>query len=172
MAVGTVRGASRVEQASLAAPDADQPVPLAPCHGGRAAQPRLPACAVRAFWSGYRGVTGEVPRARKDILRVLNGCPGAPEIAVCLSEIATNAVTHSRSGVPGGHFAVTVDLIHGQLVKVTVTDDGGSWAGRMPDPDISYGHGLEVVRDLSAGMAIEGDDARRMVWFISGWKPA
>ena len=108
-------------------------------------------------------------KARRDGTPVLQECPAAANVILCLSEIATNAVTHSRSGVPGGHFTVVVDLCRGAYIKVTVIDDGGSLAEGVHGGDIAYRHGLTIVQDLSAGIGIEGDDAGRAVWFVCGW---
>ena len=104
--------------------------------------------------------------------QVLDRCPATETLILLLSEVTTNAVRHSRSGAPGGHFTVTVDVRCGEYVKVTVADDGGPWAGRAPDGDIEYGHGLQVVRELSAGICVEGDEAGRAVWFLCGWTAA
>jgi len=124
----------------------------------------------RVFSAGYRGVPSAVGQARRDEARMLDGFPAAETLILLLSEVATNAVMHSRSGLPGGHFAVVVvDLLRGEYAKVTVIDDGGPWAGRAHGGDIAYRHGLSIVQDLSAGMCIEGDDAGRAVWFVCGW---
>ena len=123
----------------------------------------------RVFFSGYPGLPSEIGKARRDVTSVLEECPAAANVILCASEVATNAVTHSRSGVPGGHFTVVVDLCRDAFVKVTVIDDGGPWAEGVHGGDIAYRHGLTIVQDLSAGMGIKGDDAGRAVWFVCGW---
>ncbi|QVQ53887.1 ATP-binding protein [Spiractinospora alimapuensis] len=45
------------------------------------------------------------------------------DAALVLSELASNAVTHSRSGLPGGTFTVTVHC-ESCRVRIAVTDDG------------------------------------------------
>lgn len=137
--------------------------------GGRNLFPAEDGEGTRRVFSGYPGVPREIGKARRDGTPVLQECPAAANVILCLSEIATNAVTHSRSGVPGGHFTVVVDLCCGEYVKVSVIDDGGSWAEGVHGGDIAYRHGLTIVQDLSAGMGIEGDDAGRAVWFVCGW---
>ena len=92
----------------------------------------------RVFCSAYRGVPSAVGQARRDMAQVLDGCPATETLILLLSEVTTNAVRHSRSGAPGGHFTVTVDVRRGEYVKVTVADDGGPWVGRVPDGDIEY----------------------------------
>ena len=151
------------------------PLPASPA----AASDAEPAAATdergrgdRVFCSAYRGVPSAVGQARRDMARVLDGCPAAEILILLLSEVTTNAVRHSRSGAPGGHFTITVDVRRGEYVKVTVADDGGPWAGRVPDGDIEYAHGLQVVQELSAGMCVEGDEAGRAVWFLCGWTAA
>jgi serine/threonine-protein kinase RsbW len=126
----------------------------------------------RVFLRSYPGLPGAVGQARRDVAKVLGGCPAAQTLILLLSEVATNAVRHSRSGVPGGHFTVLADMRRGEYVKVTVADDGGPWAERAADSDIEYSHGLHVVRELSAGMGVEGDGAGRAVWFFCGWTAA
>jgi hypothetical protein len=163
--------------ANRASPGRSRPViqatdPRQGCNGSDLSADQHRAGNDRVFCSGYPGVPGAVGRARRDVTLVLDGCPATANVILCLSELATNAVTHSRSGVPGGHFTVAVDLRCGEYVKVTVTDDGGPWAECIPDGDITYRHGLRIVQDLSAWVCIDGDDAGRAVWFLCGWTAA
>ena len=67
----------------------------------------------RVFCSAYRGVPSAVGQARRDVAQVLDGCPATETLILLLSEVTTNAVRHSRSGAPGGHFTVTVDVRRG-----------------------------------------------------------
>jgi serine/threonine-protein kinase RsbW len=111
-----------------------------------------------------------VPLARDFVRRYLTGrrCPAeaVQDILVCASELAANAVLHSRSGLPGGHFRVEVAIHAGQWVRVTVEDSGGTWAERdTGEGDAEFGRGLHVVSALSAEMGITGDASGRMAWF-------
>lgn len=117
--------------------------------------------------------------ARDFVHRYLSGCrcPDAAvqDIVVCTSELATNAVLHTRSGLPGGHFSVEIAVRAGHWVYVTVEDSGGLWAERetaereTSDGYAERGRGLHVVAELSEDMGITGDAARRMAWFRSRW---
>jgi anti-sigma regulatory factor (Ser/Thr protein kinase) len=115
-----------------------------------------------------------VPLARDFVRRYLTGrrCPAAAvqDIVVCATELAANAVLHSRSGLPGGHFSVEIAVRAGQWVHVTVEDSGGTWTERgAGSGDAECGRGLHVVSALSADMGITGDASGRMAWFRSGW---
>jgi Histidine kinase-like ATPase domain len=106
--------------------------------------------------------------ARHGVTSVLEECPAAANVILCVSEVATNAVTHSRSGVPGGHFTVVVDLCRDAFVKVTVIDDGGPWAEGVHGGDITYRHGLTIAQDLSAGMGVSRDTTFAQLSFLAG----
>jgi anti-sigma regulatory factor (Ser/Thr protein kinase) len=114
-----------------------------------------------------------VPLVRDFVSRFLDGrhCPAeaGQDILVCATELAANAVLHSRSGLPGGQFSVEVACA-GQSVRVTVEDSGGPWAERdNGDIDAECGRGLQVVAALSADMGLTGDAAGRMAWFCCRW---
>jgi hypothetical protein len=68
----------------------------------------LPSAA-RPLRRTFRGEPGQVPLARDFVRRYLAGrrCPAGAiqDILVCTTELAANAVLHSRSGLPGGHLA-------------------------------------------------------------------
>ena len=122
------------------------------------------------FCRAYPGVPAQIGNARKDLAAVLADCPATDLVMLCLSELATNAVLHSRSGAPGGHFSVAASISADEQVTVSVTDDGGPWIRRVNDPgDIRHGHGLDIVAKLSAAMGITGDHGGRAVWFTCGW---
>jgi serine/threonine-protein kinase RsbW len=122
----------------------------------------------------FRGEPGQVPLARDFVRRYLNGrsCPAeaVEDILVCATELATNAVLHSRSGLPGGHFSVEVAICAGRCVRVTVEDSGGLWVERgTGGGDAGCGRGLRLVSALSADMGITGDASGRMAWFCCRW---
>ena len=129
--------------------------------------------ATRSSRRTFRGEPAQVPLAREFVFRYLNGrhCPAetVQDILVCVSELAANAVLHSRSGLPGGHFSVEV-VCAGQSVHVAVEDSGGPWAERGHSGlDEEYGRGLQIVSALSADMGIAGDASGRMAWFCCYW---
>ncbi len=95
---------------------------------------------------------------------------------LCVSELVTNAVLHSRSGQPGGWFAVRATVRAGS-VRVEVADEGGPWR-RERDGDGQNGRGLLIVGEMAgrwgredgAGRWGREDGAgRRTVWFEMDW---
>lgn len=105
--------------------------------------------------------------ARRFIAAILNGHPATDNTVTCVSELAGNAIAHSRSGVPGGTFTVRLRR-SGPAIRVEVTDNGGPWGNRPSGPE--HGRGLKIVQKLSArqGITITGpraDPSRRTVWF-------
>jgi two-component sensor histidine kinase len=128
---------------------------------------RVGLCAVLCH--SYLGAPAQVTRARRDVAEVLGDCPAADSVLLCLSELVTNAVLHSRSGVPGGHFTVSVVIRVGEHITVNVSDDGGPWAERARAEEIQRGHGLDIVAGLASAMGVEGDNADRAVWFSHPW---
>jgi hypothetical protein len=51
---------------------------------------------------------------------------------------------------------------------VTVTDQGGLWAGSAPD---DYPHGLEAVALMAGSLSIDGGDDECAVRFTLPWQP-
>lgn len=82
------------------------------------------------------------------------------------SELVTNAVTHSRSGQPGGTIDVVVSATCSALL-ISVTD-GGSKSGppaiKTPPGGIN-GNGLVLVDSLSDGWGFRHEPGRTAVWF-------
>lgn len=133
----------------------------------------LSQVVTRSLRRTFRGECGQVPLVRDFVSRYLNGrhCPAraVQDTLVCATELAANAVLHSRSGLPGGHFSVQVACA-GQSVHVTVEDSGGPWAERGNGGiDAECGRGLQVVAGLSSDMGIVGDAAGRTAWFCCQW---
>jgi anti-sigma regulatory factor (Ser/Thr protein kinase) len=120
----------------------------------------------RVFQVSHPGVPEAVSQVRHQVAAALAGVPAADDAVWCLGEVATNAVVHTRSGQPGGSFAVAADVYPGALVAIVVTDQGGPWTGRAAD---TYPHGLDVVRQLATEVRIDGDDNGRSVWVILPW---
>lgn len=99
----------------------------------------------------FPGRPDQVRQARRFVARALDGCPAAGDSVACVSELASNAVQHTRSG-QGGWFQVLVWRGRAS-VCVAVIDDGAPHgpASRAPGPgDLAEsGHGLRVVADLA-----------------------
>ncbi|WP_367049337.1 ATP-binding protein [Streptomyces sp. Je 1-332] len=87
----------------------------------------------------------------------------AYEIALCVSELATNAVLH---GVPPGRgFRLGLSL-SGDVLRVEVHDSGAGWprlVGEGEDTDES-GRGLLLVAALAGKWGVMERDPGKIVW--------
>jgi serine/threonine-protein kinase RsbW len=143
----------------------DSPAPE-PARVPAPAAPATPAPAEPqpTTWSDTFPATPErVREARQFLAGVLGGCPAADDALLCLSELAANAVLHSRSRRPGGKFAVHVSVRPGTL-RVEVEDEGGPWR-QCDNQDGEAGRGLMIVAALARDCGQDGDDTRRVTWF-------
>ena len=119
----------------------------------------------------FPAVPAQVREARRFLAGLLDGGPAAADALICLSELASNAVVHSRSSQPGGTFTVRVQLA-GQRLRVEVCDQGGPWdsPGRASSGEPG-GRGLLIVgQSPPAGAA--RDTAAPAGPSGSSWKPA
>ena len=114
---------------------------------------------------GFEPVALDVRAARAFVASALTdaGYRGDVDTVLLLvSELATNAVRHARTG-----FELTVDVRRAG-VRVTVIDDAGHAEPRVgqPHPDDTDGRGLLIVDRLAAtwGCDVVGTD-RKAVWF-------
>jgi Histidine kinase-like ATPase domain len=102
---------------------------------------------------------------------LLPGCPARDDVASVVSELGTNAVTHTASG-RGGWFAVEIAW-YPRVVRVAVTDDGAPDGPQMiDDPAAEHGRGLRVVAGLSVRTGVCGDHRGRMLWADVPWSGA
>jgi anti-sigma regulatory factor (Ser/Thr protein kinase) len=111
------------------------------------------------------GVASSPARARALVRTCLPDCPAGPDAELCVSELATNAVTHSKSGLPGGTFSVTVEPEDGGVL-VTVTDAGAVTAPAITSPaaGTEHGRGMALVAALAAEWGTETCDGGRVTW--------
>ena len=86
-------------------------------------------------------------------------------VLIC-SELATNAVQHTRSGLPDGQFFVTIEIYYGDHVWIEVRDQGGQWTHSRARPG---GRGLVIVGQLAACWGITGNDAERVIFARLDW---
>ena len=108
----------------------------------------------------------QVSHARQYLAQLLEGCPVADDAVLCLSELASNAVVHSRSREPGGCFTVHAQLDNNR-VRVEVCDQGGRWQSPVrTGEDEQNGRGLLIVGQLAARWGCEGhSQSGWSVWF-------
>jgi anti-sigma regulatory factor (Ser/Thr protein kinase) len=106
--------------------------------------------------------------ARAFAAAVLGRRHPAGETAVLLvSELVTNSVRHSASGLPGRMVTVTV-LSAGDVTRVQVTDMSGATvpALRPGVPGLAGGgRGLHLVDALAARWGFEQDGGHTTTWF-------
>jgi anti-sigma regulatory factor (Ser/Thr protein kinase) len=104
--------------------------------------------------------------ARRSLARILDGHPAADDAALCLSELAANAILHSNSRQPGGHFIVRAEIRPGHRLRVEVHDGGGPWTCTPRKPDSPDGRGLLLVSTLTSAWGRTGSsDTGWIVWF-------
>jgi anti-sigma regulatory factor (Ser/Thr protein kinase) len=92
------------------------------------------------------------------------------DVVLAASEVVTNAIEHSDSGVLGGEISIAALAIDGSTIRMEVVDDGSSSAYptvRKLDVDAVGGRGLQIVRAVSAGRwgACSEGSGQMMVWF-------
>jgi len=129
------------------------------------------ASAPRAisFESSYPGTADQPHIVRGDLEKLAEQFPMVDELVLLASELATNAILHSRSGDPGRWFTVRAVLYPGDYAWVEVADLGGAWGG--PGRDDEHGRGLSIVAGVAGegNWGIDGDDAARVAWFRLDW---
>jgi anti-sigma regulatory factor (Ser/Thr protein kinase) len=133
--------------------------------------PRGTAGGTRATVLGSLTIPGhpeQVATARAFVSRTLGSHQvGADNDTATLltSEIVTNAVQHTKSGVDGGTVTIVViGVPHGVLVEII--DDGSAGIPVVKgDLYAAEGHGLFLVQHLAAQWGYLRDPAGTMVWF-------
>lgn len=134
---------------------------------GLAGSPELHAAsAIRpAVWiRTFSGHARQVWHARRFITACLGDCPVTDDVLLCMSELAANAIVHSNSRLPGGHFTVQASRTQLGRIRVEITDQGGPWSP-VTVADDQHGRGLAIVASVAAGWGITGQDEGRTAWF-------
>lgn len=117
----------------------------------------------------YPGEPRQARTVRADLLAALHGCPIADDCVLIASELAANAATHSRSGIPGGLFTLRSRISPGDYVWIEIEDQGGPWTA--PAHHDGRPHGLDIVARLAGtgNWGIDGDEGGRTVWVRLDW---
>jgi len=115
----------------------------------------------------YPGTTEHIRIVRSDLRAILHECPMADDVILCTSELAANAVIHSRSRLPGGTFIVRAKISPGDYVWIEVEDDGGP--STPATRDSAGHHGLDIVRAIATDWGIDGDRTTRTSWARFDW---
>jgi hypothetical protein len=127
------------------------------------------------WWSRpFRGEPSQVSKARSWLAALLPPCEPLDDLLVFTSELASNAVTHTRSGLPGGWFTVEVTWSP-NAARVVVGDQGSdetpiSKPGPPADDDLETGRGLLLIDAMSAAWGTAGDASARWLWADVDWR--
>ncbi|WP_326821807.1 ATP-binding protein [Streptosporangium sp. NBC_01639] len=119
------------------------------------------------------GSPDQVARARRLVTMTLGrDHPLHDDCVLLTSEIATNAVLHSRSG-DGGLFTVTVTC-SAEAVRVCVQDEGSSSAPCVcrASADATGGRGLPLLEALAHRWGLVRQAGANRVWFELVLTPA
>jgi serine/threonine-protein kinase RsbW len=141
--------------------------PGGPKHARARRRPDGPQAAVLGSLT-IPGRPEQVGAARAFVVRTLSAKQAdadADAAALLTSEIATNAIQHSNSGVEGGTVTIVViGLPGGILVEII---DGGSAGAPIVKGDLyaAQGHGLFLVQRLAAQWGYHRNSASTTVWF-------
>lgn len=112
--------------------------------------------------------TAQSAGVARDLARRFVGAwhPAADTVALIVSELVTNSVTHSRSGAPGG--TITVAISRGSAgVLIQVRDDGGAsgqWTSATPGSAAEHGYGLLLVDALADNWGTLAGPQGRVTW--------
>ena len=121
----------------------------------------------------FRGDPAHVVEARRWADSHMSGSPHAADVALVVTELASNAVRHTRSGDADGFFTVrlSVDV---EKVRIEVADMGSDTEPRVKPVTFDIdgdefelpetGRGLSLVESLAARWGVEGDTTGRVVW--------
>lgn len=125
-----------------------------------------------AVLAGTAGSAAASRRLLAEALAVAGSCPAADDAALIISELAANAVRHTRSG-KGGEVRVTVAAAPAEWVLILVGDDGPD-EGSVPEIPVQRssaesGRGLLLVSALSAAC---GHAPGGLSWALLPWEGA
>ena len=99
--------------------------------------------------------------------------PRADEAVLLTSELVTNAVTHSRSRLPGGTVKVVI-AAKASVLLISVTDDGSD--STVPvirrREDGEHGNGLLLAATIADVWGYMDQASRMIVWFKLGSRGA
>ncbi|MFI7455463.1 ATP-binding protein [Nonomuraea sp. NPDC049714] len=118
----------------------------------------------------FPGCPESIGQARAWVLSCLPaGCPRADDVALVVSELATNAVLHSASGATGGRYALQVELDRqSHSVGVTCIDLGPALV-KAARPAGEGGRGLALVKDLVDVYEVRAEPTCRTVCCWLDW---
>lgn len=109
----------------------------------------------------FPGEAAQVRAVRRFVASLLGEhWPDSDSAVLLTSELAANAVQHSRSGKPGGKFTVRAVVKADDYFWVEVADEGGPWTAQPANGE--RGRGLEIVNALASDWGRDGSP-------MTGW---
>jgi hypothetical protein len=111
----------------------------------------------------FAGRPSQVRDARALIAQFVEGCPGAGDTILLISELCANAITHSASGQPGGTFTVRIQRCGTTCICAEVEDQSSGWDGNVGIAEPP--HGLFLLRELSSACGTRRGEEGWITWF-------
>ncbi|MEO3750506.1 ATP-binding protein [Streptomyces sp. B6B3] len=105
----------------------------------------------------FPGHAEDVTHARHWTRTILGNHPCADDASLVVTELTTNAITHTASAEHG--FTLCLTETDG-TVTITVTDAGGTTSAphvEHPTPDTTHGRGLTLVTACATRVEVHGD---------------
>lgn len=124
---------------------------------------------ITTFERAYPGTVFYLRHVRADLAHLAAAHPAAGDLILLASELAANAIIHSRSGELNGEFIVRAHICPGDYAWIEVEDQGGLWITHEHGDDQQ--HGLDTVarRAGDANWGVDGDSTCHVVWFRLDW---
>jgi anti-sigma regulatory factor (Ser/Thr protein kinase) len=126
----------------------------------------------RTTWT-FPGEPATVGKCRKLARRQAIDEAQAEAAALCVSELVTNALLHSRSGLPGGRVTISISACPGQDgLRISVHDDGlramcPVRGGHGTIGPAESGYGLSIVAAVAADWGIsQPADDQGIAWCV------
>ena len=120
------------------------------------------------FEASFPGVPLGVGAIRGEMVALARAC-GLDEqtigdVALAVSEAATNAVVHAYAGRPG-NILVTAESADGEL-RIVIADEGGGLAPRTDSPGL--GVGLPIIATVARRMEIVCEGGGTQIHMVFG----
>ncbi|MFD7700348.1 ATP-binding protein [Streptomyces caelestis] len=129
---------------------------------------------MRTKWCrAFPGLAEQVVHARHFVAALVAEKGPVDDAVLIVSELATNAVRHSRSGSAGGWFLVMVGFGDG-LVRIEVVDQGGERVPHLCDVTSQEegGRGLLLIASCAKDWGVKNWPDGRSVWAELAWEGA
>lgn len=119
----------------------------------------------------FPGEASQLNLVRRWLRSLLPECPARDDVLVVTTELSTNALQHTASGL-GNWFAVAITWDQ-ETIRVAVADCGAPGTPHeVYEPRSESGRGLQVVNGLSVRCETSGDEKGRLVWAEVTWDGA